>query len=128
MTTTAPTSYPIYPGNDKTFQVGPLSYYPAGTVTKTPLITGTMTGFLATTDGDTETAADPSLVPTCVHVTGDETGLWRVDFDDAVLDPAVTDPLFAATPTACFLILIHDSGLRFVVPLVYTPARPAELK
>jgi hypothetical protein len=85
-----------------------------------PLLAGTVTGFLATSNGATATAADPSLSVSAVH-TGD--GIWLVSFDAAALTPTLLDGLFASTPP--YLIVQQPGGIRVAAPVTYAASRPA---
>lgn len=95
----------------------------AGSLTATPLTTGEVTAFLATSDAPTAAAADPALAATCEHVAG---GAWRIAFDAADLDPELLDGLFGATNVA-YCIIQQPGGFRTVVPLVYAASRPATI-
>lgn len=92
----------------------------SATGVETPLTTGTVTAFLATTYGPTAAAADPSLSVSATH-TGN--GVWLICFAGSVLTPTLLDPLFgASTP---YLIVQQPGGIRVYAPVTYVPARPA---
>lgn len=109
--------------NDKILKVR-LKDVAEGSLTETPLTTGTVTAWIASTpDGD---AADPSLVGACEHVSD---GNWRVAFDASMLDRTVLDGLFAATPSACYCVVKQPGGFRTYIPLTYRPeGRPATVR
>lgn len=87
---------------------------------ETPLTTGPVIAFLATSNGPAATAADAALSMSPVHL-GD--GVWLIFLDAAVLTTALLDPLFAATPP--YLIVQQPGGVRVYAPVAYTAARPA---
>lgn len=117
----ADTTIMLYPLNDLVLKAK-LKEVVDGSLTATPLTTGTVTAFLATSNSPTAVAADAALTGDCEHVAG---GAWRVAFDAADLDPALLDSLFGATPTACYCIIQQPGGIRTYVPLTYAASRPA---
>lgn len=109
--------------NDKILKVR-LKEVADGSLTETPLTTGTVDAWLATTPGGD--AADPSLVGSAEHISNGE---WRVAFDASVLDRTVLNGLFAATPTACYGVVTQPGGFRTYIPLTYRPeGRPATVR
>ncbi len=112
----------LYPLNDFILKVK-LKEVVAGSVSATPLTTGTVTGFLSTALTPTATAADASLVATCAHVSG---GTWRVSVDASLLTAALLNTHFAsATP---YLILQQADGFRTYVTLAYSASRAATVE
>jgi hypothetical protein len=101
------------------------------TFAKTPVTTGTVTAFLATTkDGS---AADPSLSISAVHVgvaspTADEyaLGTWGIEFDATILTSSLLATLFAATGKA-FLVVEKAGAVRRYEQLTYATAIAATL-
>lgn len=85
-----------------------------------PLTTGTVTAFFATSILPTATAAHASLSTSATHI-GD--GVWLVLFDAAILTPALLDGLFTSTPPV--LIAQQVGGMRVWAPVTYLAARPA---
>jgi hypothetical protein len=109
----------LFPSNDLAFTVR-LYTTDATTGRRTPLLTGTVTAFLATSSAPTATAADPSLSVAVTHLAAEK---WLVQFDATVLTPTLLATLFAsATP---YLIIVQAGGIRTVAELVYTPVRLA---
>jgi hypothetical protein len=82
-----------------------------------PLTTGTVTAFLATSNGPTATAADPSLTQSATNLGG---GAWLVSFDAAVLDPTLLASLFAG---GVYLIVQKLNGVRAWFPVTYSADR-----
>lgn len=111
----------LYPLNDFFAKARLRSVNPA-TGVETPLTSGTVTAFLATSSGPTATAADPALSMSPVHLVD---GVWLIFFDAAVLTTALLDPLFGTS--APYLIVQQPGGVRVYTPVTYTTARPAEL-
>lgn len=109
----------LYPLNDF-FAKAKLRTLDPATGVETPLTTGTVTAFLATSSGPAATAADAALSMSPVHL-GD--GIWLIFFDATVLTTALLDPLFAAAPP--YLIVQQPGGVRVYAPVTYTTARPA---
>ena len=118
-TTLAP--IPVYPRNDLILELPSLKEILDNSLTPTTIASGVFSCFLATSDDPEATTADVSLDGSAELLAG---GKLRVAFDADDLDPAVMGPLFAATPTACFIIVILASGFRIAIPAVYTPSRP----
>jgi hypothetical protein len=87
-----------------------------------PLITGTVTAFLATSNLPTATAADPTLSVTASNLG---LGAWLIFFDATILLPSLLDGLFAATPPYC--IIVYPSGIRAVVACAYQASRAADV-
>ena len=110
-------SIKIYPLNDWVHPVK-LFEVEAGAITRTPLETGTVTGFLATSGSPTATAADASLVATAAHVAN---GWWRVSIDGTLLTASLMDTHFASTNP--WLILQQTGNIRTVYELEYLPYR-----
>lgn len=83
--------------------------------TRTPVTTGTVTGFLATSDEPDATAADAALVATCAHVGGNEIvdgeddlhppGTWQIKFSPATFTVSRLDGLFLDTGDEPYLII-----------------------
>lgn len=88
-----------------------------------PLTSGSVTAFLATTNTQTATAADPSLSVICTHVGR---GVWLAHFDASVLPLALLNTLFAGTGFAyCHFVSLNN--VRKYVPVVYSATAPAEI-
>jgi hypothetical protein len=87
-----------------------------------PLITGTVTAFLATSNLPTATAADPTLSVTASNLG---LGAWLIFFDATILLPSLLDGLFAATPPYC--IIVYPSGIRVAVECSYQASRVVDV-
>lgn len=111
----------IYPLNDFAMFV---KLYDINSTTgaKTPLTSGSVTAFLATTNTPTATSADPSLSVSCVHVGS---GKWLVFFDASLLTASLMDSLFGSTPP--FLIVQYPDGVRAYIELEYQASRPGTI-
>ncbi len=115
-------AFNLFPSNDITL-VTPLSTVDPTTQQVTPLTSGTVQAFLATSNLPTATAADASLITTCSYSA--QTRKWLIPFNGAVLTPSLLDGLFAANPTACYCIVTANStDIRAVIELVYVATRP----
>lgn len=90
-------------------------------ITKSALTTGTVTGFLATTNVSNATAADASLVATITHI---KDGWWRVSIDGAILTRTLMDTNFGGAG-GCFLIIVQTNNLRRYIELDYDDALEA---
>lgn len=118
MTTQVQVIYPLYPLNDVNLSVL-LKQVDPTTGKITPLTTGSVVGFLATSNLPTASVADPSLNATVVY-TG-ASGKWLVTIDASVLTPALLNTLFnAATP---YLILQLAGGFRVYIQMAYFASR-----
>jgi hypothetical protein len=115
------TQIPVYPSNDLILELPSLKEILPGSIAATVIAAGTFSCFLATTDAPDATRADPSLDGDAALLAG---GNLRVAFDADDLDPTVMGPLFDATPTNCYIIVILASGFRIAIPCIYTPSRP----
>lgn len=110
----------LYPLNDLAVSVR-LVDIDATTGAESNVTTGTVTAFLATSNGPTATAADATLNAT-VNYSG-AGGWWTVTIDAAVLTAALLDTLFASvTP---YLIIRRTNGIRVYVEMAYSASRPA---
>jgi hypothetical protein len=125
--------FDLVPLNDFTVHV-PIHYNHATTGTKTPLTTGTVTGFISTSKTSSATAADATLEASLVYVGGNpiETGssvnhaagTWQFQLDAAVLTLALLEQHFAnATP---YLIVKSDNNIRRWKALNYVPNLAAD--
>lgn len=95
---------------------------------RTPMTTGTVTAFLATSPAPDATAADPTLSVSAVHVGGNpkargevnyKPGTWLVHIDGTALTVALLAAQFgSATP---YLIVSVTGGVRKVGQLTYAP-------
>ena len=83
------------------------------------ITTGSVTGFLATSDLPTATAADASLVATCNYSGAN--GKWTVTIDAALLTAALLNTLFATTTP--YLIVQQTNDFRFAIQLAYSASR-----
>lgn len=99
------------------------------TGTKTPITTGTVTGFLATSSAPDATTADATLSVTGTHVGGNpklsgvtgnyDSGTWLFHLDASVLTIALLNTLFAqSTP---YFIATKTNAVRKVGKLTYDP-------
>lgn len=115
------TTHPItlYPLNDFSVKVKLREINPTTGVVS-PLTTGTVTAFLATSDAPTAGAADPALEMTPTHLGG---GVWLIFFDATVLTAALLATHFAATPPV--LVVVQPGGIRTANAISYAAARPA---
>jgi hypothetical protein len=108
----------LYPLNDLALAVT-LKTVDASTGDVSVLTTGTVTGFLATTNTPSATAADPTLVATCNYSTS--RSKWIVTIDAAILTVSLLNTHFAAaTP---YLILQSANNFRGYVTLTYSASR-----
>lgn len=118
---------PLSPLNDFTRTVL-LEDVDAVTGVITPVTTGTVTGFLATSNSPTAVAADPALSVSGVYIggaNGYEDGTWLLEIDAAALTPTLLDSLFASvTP---YFIVSRANAVRRYEKLKYTPALAATL-
>lgn len=109
----------LSPLNDLAF-FAKLQQVSTSTGAKTPLTSGTVTAFLATSNAADATAADASLSVSAVHVTG---GKWLVFFDASVLTLTLLETHFASvTP---YLIIEQEDGFRVYHELEYSEAKAA---
>lgn len=83
----------------------------------TPVSSGTVAAFLATSNSPTATVADPTLNATCTY-TG-SLGRWTIAWDGAVLTPTL-----AATITYA-IITLNATDIRVAVALTYGASRAA---
>ena len=113
-------AYKLHPLNDLVFVVTLKEVTSAGQVANA--VDGVVTVFLATTNLPTAIAADPSLTGTATYTgTG---GRWLVQFEAAVLDPALLATLFGAGGTP-YVILQRVGSARVFIELEYEAAKPA---
>lgn len=95
----------------------------AATGLVTPVITGTVTGFLAIDNSPTATTADPSLSLSGVYIGGTNgfvAGTWLFNFDATILTASLLNTLFnAATP---YFIVSRVGAVRRYVTLSYSPS------
>lgn len=110
----------LYPSNDLAVTVT-LEDIDSITGVKSPLTTGTVTAFIASSNSPTATAADPSLSVSAVH-TNNPAGKWLVFFDATVLAPGLLDTLFSAAVP--YLIVEQSGGVRAYVEMEYVASRP----
>lgn len=118
---------PLYPLNDFLRTLLLETVHPTTGVT-TPVTTGTVTGFLATSNSPTATAADASLSVSGVYIGGAndfDAGTWLFEIDAANLTAALLATHFTtATP---YFIVKMDGAIRVFEKLKYVAARPATL-
>ncbi len=112
------TDFNLYPLNDLAFYVK-LKDIDSATGAVSNLTTGTVTCFLATDDGPSATAADPTLSTTAVHLSS---GKWLVFLDASVLTASLLATHFAST--APILIIQYPSGFRVAYTGTYAETRP----
>lgn len=91
-------------------------------VSQAAITTGTMSAFLATSNGPTATAADASLVGTCTHAG---TGHWLVEFDAAILTASLLATHFASATPYCIVSIPNE--FRDYVTLTYRSSAPATI-
>lgn len=111
----------LYPGNDLSFSVTLTEIDPV-TGAETNLTSGTVTGFLATSNTSSATAADPSFTLTCNYSgTG---GDWTITSfaGSSVKAAALVAAFSSATPYA---IIEKASGIRVYIELEFAPSRAA---
>jgi hypothetical protein len=92
------------------------------TGTEVPVSTGTVTAFLATSNGPTATAADASLSVSAVYTGAG--GVWLATFDKTAMLSTLLDSLFPAGVTP-YLIVENSGGIRVYVTCSYKASRPA---
>jgi hypothetical protein len=110
----------ITPLNDFVASVTIMDVDSAGV--ETPVTTGTVTAFLATSRASDATAADPSLSVSASYSGAD--GVWLIRFDAATLTLSLLESLF--TPESTYLIVQLAGAVRVWKKLRYLPSRPAE--
>jgi hypothetical protein len=115
------TPVPLYPSNDLILELPGLMEILDGSLVATIITAGAFSCFVSQSQDPLSTAADSTLNGSAELLAG---GNLRVAFDAGGLQPAIMAPLFAATPLACFIIVILSGGFRIAIPCVYTPARP----
>jgi hypothetical protein len=108
------------PLNDIALEI-PLKTVDPVTGVVSTLTTGTVTGFLATTNTSSATAADPTLVVTCNYSSTKRK--WIVTMDAALLTTSLCTTHFA-TPGLGYLILQSSGNFRGYMTLTYRDARP----
>lgn len=94
-----------------------------------PVTSGTVTGFLATTNASGATAADATLSASLTYVGGSndiEAGTWLFQLDAAVLTLALLNTHFGSTGVA-YLIVKKDNSVRRWERLEYVTSLPAEI-
>lgn len=95
-----------------------------------PLTSGTVTGFLATTNASDATAADATLSASLTYVGG-ANGLpaerWLFQLDAAVLTKTLLDTHFGESGVA-YLIVKKDNGIRRWERLEYVTQMPADIE
>lgn len=108
----------LYPLNDLALELT-LKTVDASTGAVSVLSSGTVTGFLSTSNSPTATAADASLVATVNYSTTKQK--WIVTIDAAILTASLLNTHFAAaTP---YLILESANNFRGYVTLTYSASR-----
>jgi hypothetical protein len=113
----------LTPLRDLTLEVVAKNYVASGTsIAQTPITSGAMSAFLATSNSPTASAADASLVGTCTHVG---TGHWLVTFDAAILTASLLATHFAAATPYCIVQI--PSEFRDYVTLTYRASAPATI-
>lgn len=116
----AQTIFSLYPANNLWLGVILRTVDPT-TGALTPLATGTVVAFLATSNSPTATAADASLNATVSYIG--QNGLWLVQFTGAQLDPTLLNTLFSATTP--YVIVQQVGTTRIAQQLSYAASRPA---
>jgi hypothetical protein len=121
------TTNPLYPLNDFIRTLLLETVDPATGVTS-PVDAGTVTGFLATSNNPTATAAHATLEVTGTYIggaNGFEDGTWLFEIDAVDLTATLLDTLFGdVTP---YFIVQMVGGVRVYEKLKYVAARPAAL-
>lgn len=110
----------LYPLNDLVLKAT-LKEVVDGSLTATPLTTGTVSAFISETNASTATAFDASLTTTGEYVAASKA--WRIAFDADALDPELLAPL--VTAGAAFVIIEQSGGFRTAVPVLVADSRPA---
>lgn len=118
----------LAPLNDFDVVVGPLTSVPS-TGTKAAITTGSVTGFLATSDDPTATAADAALSASLSYVGTNSdgegktypAGSWLFQLDATVLTADLLSTHFAAARP--WLIVKRDNDFRQAFPVTYVRAR-----
>lgn len=110
----------VFPLNDF-FALVTLNEVTATTGAITAVTTGTVTGFLSTSDGPTATDV-LGLTATLVH-TG--SGVWSLAIDGTGLTATLLATNFATAEP--FLIVQLSGGIRAVTPVKYYPSRAIDL-
>jgi hypothetical protein len=116
-----PTLAPIFANNDFALKAK-LKDIDEVTGIVSPLLTGTVTAFLATSSLPTATAADPTLSVTATTQGG---GIWNILFDSLTLSSTLLDSLFASTPPYC--IIVYLGGIRVAVECSYQASRVVDV-
>ena len=114
---------PFYPSNPLILEVE-LETIDLTTGRKSPLTTGTVTAFIATSNIDSAVAASGGLTVTAVHTNGKK---WLIAFSASQLTFAVLNPIFSTVPPTPYLIIVMPSGIREYTQLQYFPSKPAAL-
>jgi hypothetical protein len=109
----------LYPLNDLTVRVT-LKVVSPLTGQITPLTGASVTGFLATSNLPTATAADPTL---SVSATEIGMGVYLVAFSGVLLTASLLATLF--TTVTPYLIVQEPTDVRVYAQLAYSPSRPA---
>lgn len=109
----------LYPLNDFIAQVTLKDVDATGA--EIPVTTGTVTAFLATSNGPTATAADPTLSVSAVYTGAG--GVWLITIDAAVLTASLLALHFATvTP---YLIVQKTGAVRVYAKCKYKAERAA---
>lgn len=111
--------FELNPSNDLDLQVTLKTVNPT-TQAVTPLTSGTVLAFLATSDSPTATAADPTLTTTCTYSSA--TKKWLVPFEGSALIPSLMASLFGSTPPFC-IVTANATDVRVALPGVYVASR-----
>jgi hypothetical protein len=110
---------PIYPYNDLIVSATIMDISSAGV--ETPVTSGTVTAFLATSHASDATTADATLSVSAVYTGAG--GVWIATIDATALTLALLDSLFAsATP---YLIFQKSGAVRAYAKCRYVSSRPA---
>lgn len=95
-----------------------------------PVTSGTVTGFLATTNASGATAADATLSASLTYVGGANdiaAGTWLFQLDAAALTLALLDTHFASSAVA-YLIVKKDNSVRRWERLEYSNQMAADIR
>lgn len=119
---------PLSPLNPFVRIVGPIMDIDPVTSLETPVIAGTVIGFLSTSKEPTAAAADGALQTNLVYVgaqPGRKVGQWMFRLGGAVLTPALLEQHFATARP--FLVVERTGVARVFEELQYSRPRAATL-
>lgn len=115
-------AFELNPSNDLYLQTTLKTVNPT-TQQITPLTSGVVEAFLATSNSPTATAADPTLTTTCTYST--TTKKWLIPFEGASLTPSLLASLFGSTTPYC-IVTANSTDIRSTIELEYVASRAAD--